>query len=153
MDDLGLPSVFRVGEFAAWAALQKSAAAFEGAGRPVEPAQEAPRAEPEPLSGELHPVGEDRYRIRLTVDAEFKELLEKARSILSHPVPDGSVVEILRRGLKFPIVASSANRRTSPRAIATQFGKTPTTRTIPTSVSASNIPPTAIRMRRNMDLR
>ena len=48
----------------------------------------------------LRAISETESRLNVVIDEETRELLETARSQLSHAVPDGSANEILKRALK-----------------------------------------------------
>lgn len=51
------------------------------------------------LRVEIEPLSRERYLLKMTVDRDFVEALDKARSILSHIVTDGDRAAILRRAL------------------------------------------------------
>ncbi len=54
-----------------------------------------------PLAPQSSPVGAaPRYRIQVTVDQAYLELLEEARELLQHSVPGRNVIEVQRRALQ-----------------------------------------------------
>src|SRR5262249_52359356 len=53
-----------------------------------------------PALTQLEILTEDRYRNHITVDREYRELLEQARAALSHKHPHASELEILKEGLR-----------------------------------------------------
>src|SRR5450432_4154391 len=59
---------------------------------PIKPAIPAPRA--------LEPLSVDRFAVRFTADAEFRELLEEVRALASHREPGGDLLSLMKRGLE-----------------------------------------------------
>ena len=74
--------------------------------RPAPQATDTPAAKPRV---EIEPLARERYLLKMTVDREFVEALDKARSILSHVVRDGDRVAVLRRALD-EIITRDAQR-------------------------------------------
>ncbi len=48
---------------------------------------------------EIEPLSRDRYLLKMTVDREFVDALDQVRSILSHVIPGGDRVAVIRRAL------------------------------------------------------
>jgi hypothetical protein len=46
------------------------------------------------------PLGERRYKVQFTATAEAHDLLQEARALLSHQIPDGELGEIFTRALR-----------------------------------------------------
>ncbi|HVO32164.1 MAG TPA: HNH endonuclease signature motif containing protein [bacterium] len=55
---------------------------------------------PVPPRPEVEPIARNQYRVRMVVSQEFVDLLERAKTILSHVVPDGELTDVLRKGLE-----------------------------------------------------
>src|SRR5262249_25235709 len=68
----------------------------------------------------------DRYRNHITVDGEYRELLEQARAALSHKHPHASELEILKAGLRRVIRdhQRSKGMTAKPRAPRSSSGRT-----------------------------
>jgi hypothetical protein len=56
------------------------------------------------------PLGERRYKVQFTATAEAHDLLQEARALLSHQVPDGELGEIFTRALRL-LVEETRKRR------------------------------------------
>jgi hypothetical protein len=48
----------------------------------------------------ITPLAPDRYKVTFTADTETTELLELAKDMLSHAVPNGETAEVVKRALK-----------------------------------------------------
>src|SRR5450432_3041815 len=53
-----------------------------------------------PAVRELEPLSADRFGVRFTADAEFRELLEEVRALASHREPGGDLLSLMKRGLQ-----------------------------------------------------
>ena len=67
--------------------------------------QSAPAAVPLPTNqghrpGAVKPLSADRFSVNFTADAEFRELLEEVRALVSHSEPKGELMSVMKRGLK-----------------------------------------------------
>lgn len=69
---------------------------------------------------EVLPVSAEQYRIRLLVEAEFARKLEKAKSYLSHRIPDGDVRKVLAYGLD--LILKEAAKHQDPNAVRARKG-------------------------------
>ena len=54
---------------------------------------------PEPR-GAVKPLSTDRFSVNFTADAEFRELIEEVRALLSHAEPKGDLLTVMKRGLE-----------------------------------------------------
>jgi hypothetical protein len=63
-----------------------------------------------PVRAVITPLAPDRYKVTLTADTETTELLELAKDMLSHAVPNGETAEVVKRALKV-LVDDLARRR------------------------------------------
>ena len=50
--------------------------------------------------GRVEPLASDRFGVHLTVDAEFRELLEEVRALRSHVDPKADLATIMKQGLE-----------------------------------------------------
>jgi 5-methylcytosine-specific restriction endonuclease McrA len=50
--------------------------------------------------GALKPLSADRFSVNFTADAEFRELLDDVRALLSHSQPKGELLNVMKRGLE-----------------------------------------------------
>jgi len=66
------------------------------------PADSVPAPVPEPRAT-IRPVAEDTYSIHVKVDAAFKRELEELKKLLSHKVPNGDLVAVLREAIQCAI--------------------------------------------------
>ena len=64
---------------------------------------------PMPRPGTVSPLSPARYEFRFTGDEEAAALLQEARELLSHSVPDGDMAAIFKRGLM--LVVEDARRK------------------------------------------
>ena len=53
-----------------------------------------------PAQRGLEPLSADRFAVRFTADAEFRELLEEVRALASHREPGGDLMSLMKRGLE-----------------------------------------------------
>ncbi len=56
--------------------------------------------EPAVRPARVEPLSPKRFALQITIDQEFRDLLEEAKSLLSHSQPSGDVAEVLKVGLK-----------------------------------------------------
>ena len=59
--------------------------------RPLTPPPPAPR---------LEPLSADRFAVRFTADAEFRDALERVRGLAAHRLPSGDLLTLLKGGLQ-----------------------------------------------------
>jgi hypothetical protein len=52
------------------------------------------------MPSRLEPLSANRYGIRFTADGEFRELLERVRSLAGHRLPGGELATLMKRGLE-----------------------------------------------------
>jgi 5-methylcytosine-specific restriction endonuclease McrA len=89
----------------------------------------------------LEPLSADRFAVRFTADAEFKELLERARALVSHRQPDGDLMTLIKLGLDALVRETEKTRfgvgRTARRVAATErpVKRRPWSRDIPAAVA------------------
>ena len=67
-------------------------------------------AQAEPMRGEgaqaptgrgaVKPLSVDRFSVNFTADGEFRELLDEVRGLMSHSVPKGDLLTVMKRGLE-----------------------------------------------------
>jgi hypothetical protein len=55
---------------------------------------------PAPVRAIITPLAPDRYKVTFTADTETTELLELAKDMLSHAVPNGETAEVVKRALQ-----------------------------------------------------
>jgi hypothetical protein len=60
----------------------------------------APTRSALPMQRRLEPLSPDRFGVRFTVDAEFRELLEEVRALASHREPSGDLMSLMKHGLE-----------------------------------------------------
>ena len=110
---------------------------------PAEPAP-APSSAPAPAAiqvvapprpPEVRPVAEDRWSLRVTLDATAKEGLETLRALLSHKIPDGDLAAVLSEAIRCGIEAHRKRRGAAP----------PTTNRAPKPSSDPSYIPAAVR--------
>ena len=53
-----------------------------------------------PARPRLEPLSADRFGVRFTADAEFRELLEEVRALASHRESSGDLLIVMKRGLE-----------------------------------------------------
>jgi hypothetical protein len=53
-----------------------------------------------PVRRALEPLSADRFGVRFTADAEFRDLLEEVRALASHRQPGGDLLSLMKRGLE-----------------------------------------------------
>ncbi|HYP98566.1 MAG TPA: HNH endonuclease signature motif containing protein [Polyangiaceae bacterium] len=51
---------------------------------------------PRPRGRELEPLSTDRFGVHFTADAELRELIERARELASHRVPNGDLASLMK---------------------------------------------------------
>ena len=51
-------------------------------------------------TGTVKPLSAERFSVNFTADAEFRELLEEVRALVSHAEPRGDLMSVMKRGLK-----------------------------------------------------
>lgn len=64
-------------------------------GIPAGPKNSRPRPRP-PRGRELEPLSGDRFGVHFTADAELRELIERARALASHQVPNGDLASLMK---------------------------------------------------------
>lgn len=76
----------------------------------------------------VKPLSPGRYSLQLTISAETRELLERAKELLGHAVPSGDLDEVLARALR-ALIEKHEKRRfgvgAKPRAAATPDARVP----------------------------
>ena len=86
-------------------AMSVSSAGYPGgaelSGGPLVPLQVVP-LQPSRASraGAVKPLSAERFSVNFTADAEFRELLEEVRGLVSHAEPRGDLMSVMKRGLK-----------------------------------------------------
>jgi len=60
------------------------------------PAVPAPPLPARPRGRELEPLSADRFGVHFTVDAELRELIERARALASHQLPNGDLAGLIK---------------------------------------------------------
>ncbi len=60
----------------------------------------APTPTTPPAPARVQPVAEDRWSVRVTLDAEAKADLETLRALLSHKIPSGEIGAVLREAIR-----------------------------------------------------
>ena len=83
-----------------------------------------------PVRAVITPLAPDRYKVTFTADTETTDLLDLAKDMLSHAVPNGETAEVIKRALKV-FVDDLARKR---------FGLTNRPRTSKGPRDESNIP-------------
>src|SRR5688572_14330548 len=63
-----------------------------------------------PVRAVVTPLAPDRYKVTFTADTETTDLLELAKDMLSHAVPNGETAEVIKRALKV-LVGDLARKR------------------------------------------
>jgi 5-methylcytosine-specific restriction endonuclease McrA len=108
----------------------------------------SPRAEPAPARprtarAEISPVSKREWSLRVTLDHETKEELERLRVLLGHKIPNGDLAAVLREAIRCATekhgkrkgaVAPAKPRRSPERKPATGPGQETNPRTIPAGV-------------------
>jgi hypothetical protein len=110
------------------------------------PAQPAP-ALPAPSRAKVEPIAQDRWSVRVTLDAEARAELETLKALLSHKIPTGDLAGVLREAIRCGIekyakrkgaIAPSTTRRVARDAWAeadsTNGSAVPAGRYIPAAV-------------------
>lgn len=90
---------------------------FHGIPQPVDGAPSSRPRLPTPPRAVLAPLGPRRYWLKLTIDQETHDKLQRARALLRHVIPNGDPAAILDRGLT--LLVEQAER--------TKYGATRTT--------------------------
>jgi hypothetical protein len=88
-----------------------------------------------PRPPEVRPVAEDRWSLRMTLDATTREELETLKALLSHKIPDGDLAAVLREAIRCGIEAHGKRRGATP----------PTTNGAPKPSSDPSYIPAAVR--------
>jgi hypothetical protein len=83
-------------------ALVPAAAATTSAPAPTQVASAAPPAS-RTVPARVQPIAEDRWSVRVTLDAATKAELETLRALLSHKIPNGDVGAVLREAIRCAI--------------------------------------------------
>ncbi len=90
------------------------AAAPDTAGRSTAPTPPDSRPAPRPPAT-IRPISEELRVLRVTVGRDFADDLARARSLLSHVVPNGNLEQILHECIRRTIAACEKRRRGSDR--------------------------------------
>ena len=69
----------------------------QNAARAPQPAQPLT---PPPPAPRLEPLSPDRFAVRFTADAEFRDALERVRGLAAHRLPSGDLLTLLKNGLQ-----------------------------------------------------
>ena len=81
--------------------MQNSSDGAELSGAAVFPRQTASMPTNTPSRpGAVKPLSAERFSVNFTADAEFCELLEEVRALVSHAEPRGDLMSVMKRGLK-----------------------------------------------------
>jgi hypothetical protein len=108
--------------------------------RPIAPALSAslpvpPSAVPRPAPAVVAPLSPDRFRLQLTIDAETRIMLQEARDLLSHTLPRGDDLAVLKRALRTLLDDLSRNKyAATSRPVAAPRPTAPDSRHIPAQV-------------------
>jgi len=54
------------------------------------------RPRPRPRARELEPLSTDRFGVHFTADAELRDLIERARALTSHRIPNGELAPLMK---------------------------------------------------------
>ena len=100
----------------------------------VEPSAPRPVQTKQPhRSGSVKPLSAERFSVNFTADAEFLELLEEVRALVSHAEPKGDLLNVMKRGLqalKTELLKKRFGVGRKPRRVRVNAdGTAPTTRT------------------------
>ena len=76
-----------------------STATAAGAEPSTSPLVPAPANQPH-RAGAVKPLSAERFSVNFTADAEFRELLEEVRALVSHSQPKGDLMNVMKRGLQ-----------------------------------------------------
>jgi hypothetical protein len=89
-----------------------------------------------PRPGTVEVLAPERYLVKVTLDAEAKAKLDRARALVSHSVPDGNLAAVIERALD-ALIEKTEKRRfgkgRTPRKQREPLGEG--TRTIPAAVA------------------
>jgi hypothetical protein len=81
--------------------------------------------------GTLEPIAPERHVLRLVVDREFADDLQRLKGLLSHSLPGGNITEVIHMAIRRTIAACEKQRRGSdrprPRKTPSANGPAPTT--------------------------
>ena len=91
---------------------------------PTPPASAALQLAPPPARATLEPVTADTYSLRVTVDAALEKDIEELKALLSHKIPNGDLMAVLREAVQCALekhrkrkgAAEPARKRKSPVA-------------------------------------
>jgi hypothetical protein len=99
-----------------------------------------PAAPPPPVSSRSATVSGPRYRVQFTADQAYLDLLDRARDLLQHELPNRDLVEVQRRALELLVEkllkrkCAATDRPRPPKPVAHQSKRTRDTRYIPAAV-------------------
>jgi len=82
----------------------------------------------------LEPLSPRRFALQITIDHEFRDLLEEAKSLLSHSQPSEDVAEVLKDGLKRLVEDLRKRKRAETHAPRPPRRLASGTRTVPAHV-------------------
>ncbi len=107
------------------------------------PALAAFQLAPPPSRATLEPVSADSYSLRVTVDAALEKDLEELRALLSHKIPNGELMAVLREAVQ---CALEKHRKRKGAIEPSRKRKSPVTAKAPTkAVSGRQAIPAAVR--------
>jgi 5-methylcytosine-specific restriction endonuclease McrA len=95
---------------------------------------------PLPVSSRSEQPSGPRYRVQFTADQAYLDLLERARDLLQHELPNRDLVEVQRRALELLVEkrlkskCATTDRPRSPKPAAKPSKRTKDTRYIPAAV-------------------
>jgi hypothetical protein len=106
-----------------------------GASRNPAPAPVAPTTPASPLKDRpVAPLAPDRYRVTFTADAETCKMLDQAKDMLRHTVPNGDTAEVMKRALKTLLDELARKKCATTEAPRGSRGTATRSRYIPASV-------------------
>jgi 5-methylcytosine-specific restriction endonuclease McrA len=83
---------------------------------------------------EVRPVSEDRWSVRVTLDAGAKAELDELTALLSHKIPDGDVGAVLREAIRCALEKHAVRRGASAPARERRPGVSRSERYVPAAV-------------------
>jgi len=95
-----------------------------------------PDARPRPRARELEPLSPDRFGVHFTADAELRDLIERARALTSHRIPNGELASLMKL-----MVASFVEREEKRRFGIGARPRRPDSKARPSRTSEPAAPP------------
>ncbi len=89
---------------------------------------------PPALAPRLEPLSPDRFAVRFTADAEFRDALERVRGLAAHRLPSGDLLTLLKHGLQ------AYERELEKQRFAVGIKPRRTRRLVPTRASVESPP-------------